>query len=112
MVASVVDLPEPVPPTTITSPRLLSTPSLRIGGLFLRHPPQQVLHQLDGLITVHGVLRVYLPARSASQRVLVLRLEARFFLADDALGDQLREALVESLHALRDAGLNGGVHLR
>src|SRR2546429_2516601 len=32
IVASVVDLPEPVPPTTITSPRLLSTTSFRIGG--------------------------------------------------------------------------------
>src|SRR5438045_8231094 len=32
MAASVVDFPEPVPPTTITSPRLLSTTSLRIGG--------------------------------------------------------------------------------
>src|SRR5947209_5151973 len=32
MAASVVDFPEPVPPTTITSPRLLSTTSFRIGG--------------------------------------------------------------------------------
>src|SRR5690606_4199960 len=32
MAASVVDLPEPVPPTTITSPRLFMTTSLRIGG--------------------------------------------------------------------------------
>src|SRR4029077_17497799 len=46
------------------------------------------------------------------QRVLVLRLVARLFLADLALGHQLREALVEGLHALCAAGLDGRIHLR
>src|ERR1700730_15321303 len=27
----------------------------QVGGLFLRYPPQQVLHQLDGLIAIHVV---------------------------------------------------------
>src|SRR5579859_7606054 len=45
------------------------------------------------------------------QRVLVLRLVTRLFLAHLALGHQLRQALVEGLHALRAAGLDRGVHL-
>src|SRR5215468_3878185 len=46
------------------------------------------------------------------QRVLVLRLVARLFLADLALGHEVREALVEGLHALCPAGLDRGIHLR
>src|SRR5207248_1052578 len=141
MVASVVDLPEPVPPTTITRPRLLSTTSLRIGGrsssskvgilalisrmtqptaacctkaLTRKRPmPGGAIAKLHSLVASNSrVCRSFITARSASQGVLVLRLVARLFLADHALGDQLREALVERLHALRDAGLDGGVHLR
>src|SRR5205807_10522293 len=46
------------------------------------------------------------------QRVFVLRLVARLFLADDALGAQFGEHLVEVLLALGAAGLDGGIHLR
>src|SRR5213078_4900089 len=202
MVASVVDLPEPVPPTTITRPRLLKTTSLRIGGrsssskvgilalisrmtqptaacctkaLTRKRPmPGGAIAKLHSLVASNSrVCRSFMMARTSVadcstdsarslwgrispsilmaggkpavmnrsdaffsvtrrrrscislmawsrsmcvppllQRVLVLRLVARLFLADDALGDQVGEALVEGLHALGAAGLDGGIHLR
>src|ERR1700690_367148 len=50
-------------------------------------------------------------SRSISDAVLVLRLVARLFAADNSLGHQVLQALIESLHALALAGLDGRVHL-
>src|SRR5213078_799212 len=198
MAASVVDFPEPVPPTTIISPRLLSTTSFRIGGrsssskvgilalirritqptaacctkaLTRKRPmPAGAMAKLHSLVASNSrVCRSFMMARTSVadcstdsarslcgrispsilmaggkpavmnrsdaffsvtrrrrscislmawsrsmcvppllQRVLV----ARLFRADDALGDQVGEALVEGLHALGAAGLDGGIHLR
>src|ERR1044071_1260569 len=46
------------------------------------------------------------------ERILVLSPEAVFFLGDDPFLQQLGEALIESLHAVFLAGLDGRVHLR
>src|SRR6266851_936462 len=51
-------------------------------------------------------------ARSASNRVLVLRLVLGLFATDDALLHQFLQALIESLHAHTLARLNRRVHLR
>src|ERR1700678_2123650 len=51
-------------------------------------------------------------SRSMSDTVLVLRLVARFFAADDALLNQILQALIERLHTLSLTGLNRRIHLR
>src|SRR5579863_3031401 len=204
MAANEVDLPEPVPPTMITRPRLDITTSLSTGGrpilsksgislvmvrstaparpcctkAFTRKRPMPggAMAKLHSLLASNSlVCRSFMMARTsvadcslvrarslcgrispsiliaggnpavmkrseaffsvtrrsrscislmawsrsmfsrpltALQCVLVLRLVARLFLTHDTLGDQLRQALVEGLHALRAAGLDGGVHLR
>src|ERR1043165_9409579 len=50
--------------------------------------------------------------RQPSQSVFVRGFVTSLFFADDALGDEVGEALVERLHARLRAGLDGGGHLR
>src|SRR5215472_5572156 len=203
--ASVVDFPEPVPPTMMTSPRFDSTTSFRTGGrsssskvgilalirrmtqpmaacctkaLTRKRPmPGGAIAKLHSLVASNSLVwRSFMMARTSVadcsevsarsdwgrispstlmaggkpavmkrsdaffsvtrrsrscislmawsrsicqpllrpllQRILVLRLVARLFLADLAPGDELGQALIERLHALRAAGLDGRVHLR
>src|SRR4030095_9266093 len=205
MAASEVDLPEPVPPTRMTRPRLVMTMSLRIGGssissmvgilalmvrttqpirpcctnaLTRKRPiPVGAIAKLHSLLASNSfvclsfmiernstaacsggsaradcgrispstliaggkpeVMNRSEPLRStrrrsrscinliacsrstivsevsaASELLFVLRSEARFFLGDDALLQQLLQALVERLHAVLLAGLARGIHLR
>src|SRR2546430_10164665 len=75
----------------------------------IRRPPRSTLFPYTTLFRSAWSRSMCVPP--LLQRVLVLRLVARLFLADDALGDQVGEALVEGLHALGAAGLDGGIHL-
>src|SRR5208283_155326 len=50
-------------------------------------------------------------SRSISDAVLVLRFIPRFFAADDTLGHEVLQTLVEGLHTLALAGLDRRVHL-
>src|SRR4051812_18282563 len=64
------------------------------------------------LIACSRSTNVYSRVCAASELLFVLRSEARFFLGDDALLQQLLQALVERLHAVLLAGLDRGIHLR
>src|ERR1700761_3985628 len=197
MAASEVDLPEPVPPTRITKPRLDSTTSLSMGGnssssrvgilalmvrstapvnpcctkaLTRKRPmPGGAIAKLHSLVASNSlVCRSFMIARtipalcsglsersdcgrispstlmaggkpavmnksepffstmrrsrscikrmacsrSMSDAVLFLGPVLRLFAADNALLHQILQALIQGLHALALAGLDGGIHLR